>query len=228
MSESEAALDLRAVAKSFQQGGVVLRVLRQIDLQIQPGETVALLGPSGSGKSTLLHIAALLERPDGGSVRVCGTDCSGMSDGARTLVRRDRLGMVYQFHHLMPEFSALENVMMPILIKRQSQDAARQRAYDLLQNFGLGERLEHRPARLSGGEQQRVAIARAIANQPAILLADEPTGNLDQQTADTVFDNLMELVRQHELAALIATHNFDMAKRMDRVVTLQDGVLVTV
>ena len=228
MSESEAALDLRAVAKSFQQGGVVLRVLRQIDLQIQPGESVAMLGPSGSGKSTLLHIAALLERPDTGAVRVCGTDCSELSDGARTLVRRDRLGMVYQFHHLMPEFSALENVMMPMLIKRQGKDAARRRAYELLQNFGLGERLEHRPARLSGGEQQRVAIARAIANQPAILLADEPTGNLDQQTADTVFDNLVELVRQHELAALIATHNFDMAKRMDRVVTLQDGVLVTV
>lgn len=228
MNDPEAALDLRAVAKSFQQGGVVLRVLRQINLQIQPGETVALLGPSGSGKSTLLHIAALLERPDAGTVRVCGTDCSGMSDGARTLVRRDRLGMVYQFHHLMPEFSALENVMMPMLIKRQSQDAARRRAYDLLQSFGLGERLEHRPARLSGGEQQRVAIARAIANQPAILLADEPTGNLDLQTADTVFGNLLELVREHGLAALIATHNFDMAKRMDRVVTLQDGVLVTV
>ena len=228
MNDPEAALDLRAVAKSFQQGGVVLRVLRQIILQIQPGETVALLGPSGSGKSTLLHIAALLERPDAGTVRVCGTDCSGMSDGARTLVRRDRLGMVYQFHHLMPEFSALENVMMPMLIKRQSRDAARRRAYDLLQSFGLGERLEHRPARLSGGEQQRVAIARAIANQPAILLADEPTGNLDLQTADTVFGNLLELVREHGLAALIATHNFDMAKRMDRVVTLQDGVLVTV
>lgn len=228
MNDPEAALDLRAVAKSFQQGGVVLRVLRQINLQIQPGETVALLGPSGSGKSTLLHIAALLERPDAGTVRVCGTDCSGMSDGARTLVRRDRLGMVYQFHHLMPEFSALENVMMPMLIKRQSRDAARRRAYDLLQSFGLGERLEHRPARLSGGEQQRVAIARAIANQPAILLADEPTGNLDLQTADTVFGNLLELVREHGLAALIATHNFDMAKRMDRVVTLQDEVLVTV
>jgi len=228
MNDPEAALDLHAVAKSFQQGGVVLRVLRQIILQIQPGETVALLGPSGSGKSTLLHIAALLERPDAGTVRVCGTDCSGMSDGARTLVRRDRLGMVYQFHHLMPEFSALENVMMPMLIKRQSRDAARRRAYDLLQSFGLGERLEHRPARLSGGEQQRVAIARAIANQPAILLADEPTGNLDLQTADTVFGNLLELVREHGLAALIATHNFDMAKRMDRVVTLQDGVLVTV
>jgi lipoprotein-releasing system ATP-binding protein len=228
MNDSESALDLCAVAKSFQQGGVVLRVLRQIDLQIQPGESVALLGPSGSGKSTLLHIAALLERPDAGAVRVCGTDCSGMSDGARTLVRRDRLGMVYQFHHLMPEFSALENVMMPMLIKRQGKDAARRRAYELLQSFGLGERLEHQPARLSGGEQQRVAIARAIANQPAILLADEPTGNLDQQTADTVFNNLVELVRQHELAALIATHNFNMAKRMDRVVTLQDGVLVTV
>ena len=228
MNDSEAALDLRAVAKSFQQGGIELRVLRQIDLQIPPGETVALLGPSGSGKSTLLHIAALLERPDAGTVRVCGTDCSEMSDGARTLVRRDRLGMVYQFHHLMPEFSALENVMMPMLVKRQSLDAARRRAHDLLQNFGLGERLEHRPARLSGGEQQRVAIARAIANQPAILLADEPTGNLDQQTADTVFDNLLELVREHGLAALIATHNFAMAKRMDRVVTLQDGVLVTV
>tara|TARA_A100001037_G_scaffold301303_1_gene330501 strand:- start:10577 stop:11263 length:687 start_codon:yes stop_codon:yes gene_type:complete len=228
MSETDAVLDIRSVAKAFHQGGVVLNVLRQIDLQVQTGETVALVGPSGSGKSTLLHIAALLEKPDSGSVRICGTDCTDMSDAARTQTRRDKLGMVYQFHHLMPEFSAEENVMMPMLIKRISRQSANSRARELLKGFGLGDRLDHRPARLSGGEQQRVAIARAVANEPAILLADEPTGNLDQQTADAVFENLIELVRKHSLAALIATHNFEMAQRMDRVMSLQDGVLVTI
>lgn len=227
MSDAEAVLDLRAIVKAFRQGGVVLRVLRHIDLRIQPGESVALLGPSGAGKSTLLHIAALLERPDSGSVRICGADCSEMSGGARTETRRDRLGMVYQFHHLMPEFSALENVMMPMLIAGRHRKSARSRAHDLLRSFGLGERLGHRPARLSGGEQQRVAIARAIANEPAILLADEPTGNLDQQTAESVFENLVQLVLERRLATLIATHNSDIAQRMDRIVELQDGVLVT-
>ena len=228
MSEPEAVLNLQSVAKAFHQGGVVLNVLRQIDLKVQSGETVALVGPSGSGKSTLLHIAALLEKPDLGSVVICGTDCTKMSDAARTQRRRDKLGMVYQFHHLMPEFTAEENVMMPMLIRRVGRQAASSRANKLLKSFGLSDRLDYRPARLSGGEQQRVAIARAVANEPAILLADAPTGNLAQQTADAVFGNLVELVQEHSLAALIATHNLDMARRMDRVMALQDGVLVTV
>ena len=227
MSETESILDLRAIAKTFRQGRVLLNVLRGVDLRIPRGEMVALLGPSGAGKSTLLHIAALLERPDSGEVKICGSPCSAMSDGARTGTRRGKLGMIYQFHHLMPEFSALENVMMPMLIAGQSKKSARTRARDLLDRFALAERVEHRPAQLSGGEQQRVAIARAIANDPAVLLADEPTGNLDQQTADSVFEELLSLVRDRSLSALIATHNVELARRMDRVVGLQDGVLVS-
>lgn len=227
MSETEAALDLRAIAKSFRQGGAVIEILRGVDIRVEAGESVALLGPSGAGKSTLLHIAALLERADSGTIHICGTDCSNLSNRVRTETRRDTLGMVYQFHHLMPEFSALENVAIPLLMTGHGKSSAQARAKDLLTNFGLADRLTHRPAQLSGGEQQRVAIARAIANEPAILLADEPTGNLDQQTADAVFGNLMDLVRERRLAALIATHNGDLARRMDRVVELQDGVLVT-
>ena len=225
MSDAGPVLELRSVARSFRQGGVVLDVLRRIDLGIGPGETVALLGQSGAGKSTLLHIAALLERPDAGRVGVRGVDCSAMNDRARTATRRDGLGMVYQFHHLMPDFTALENVMIPMLIAGSRRGAARRRANDLLGGFGLGGRLGHRPARLSGGEQQRVAIARAIANEPAVLLADEPTGNLDQRTAETVFESLVALARERAMATLVATHNPDMARRMDRVVELRDGVL---
>ena len=225
MSDAGPVLELRSVARSFRQGGVVLDVLRRIDLGIGPGETVALLGQSGAGKSTLLHIAALLERPDAGRVGVRGVDCSAMNDRARTATRRDGLGMVYQFHHLMPDFTALENVMIPMLIAGSRRGAARRRANDLLDGFGLGGRLGHRPARLSGGEQQRVAIARAIANEPAVLLADEPTGNLDQRTAETVFESLVALARERAMATLVATHNPDMARRMDRVVELRDGVL---
>lgn len=228
MSEPDVVLNLQSVAKAFYQGSVVLNVLRQIDLRVQSGETVALVGPSGSGKSTLLHIAGLLEKPDLGSVVICGKDCAQMSDAARTQTRRNKLGIVYQFHHLMPEFTAQENVMMPMLIRRIGRQMARSRANELLRDFGLADRLHHRPARLSGGEQQRVAMARAVVNEPAILLADEPTGNLDHQTADAVFENLVELVQKNGLAALIATHNFEMARQMDRVMTLQDGVLVTI
>ncbi len=205
---------------------MVLDVLRRIDLEIGPGETVALLGPSGAGKSTLLHIAALLEKPNAGLVGIHGVDCSGMNDRARTETRRNKLGMVYQFHHLMPEFTALENVMVPMLIAGRGRDSARRRANELLRGFGLGQRLEHRPARLSGGEQQRVAIARAIANEPAVLLADEPTGNLDRQTADSVFESLVALVRERGVATLVATHDPSMARRMDRIVKLQDGVIL--
>ena len=226
MSDAGPVLRLCSVGKSFRQGGVVLDVLRRIDLEIRPGETVALLGPSGAGKSTLLHIAALLETPDAGLVEIGGVDCSGMNDRARTGMRRDRLGMVYQFHHLMPEFTALENVMIPMLIAGRGRNAARRRANDLLEGFGLGQRLDHRPARLSGGEQQRVAIARAVANEPAVLLADEPTGNLDRETADSVFEGLLALVRERGVAMLVATHDPGVARRMDRIVELQDGVLL--
>jgi lipoprotein-releasing system ATP-binding protein len=220
-----AALALRGVRKVFRQGGVELAVLNGVDLALQPGEIVALVGPSGAGKSTLLHVAGLLERPDGGSVLVEGRDCGGLSDEHRTLLRRRALGFVYQFHHLLPEFSALENVMLPQMIAGVPRGDARRKAEMLLGQVGLAERLSHRPARLSGGEQQRVAIVRALANDPKILLADEPTGNLDHTTAESVMASLIEIVRGSGLAALIATHNLDLARRLDRTVALEDGKL---
>ena len=219
-------LALQGVVRTFAQAGTRLEVLRGANLAVRAGEVVALLGPSGSGKSTLLHIAGLLEQADGGEIFIDGRPCGRMGDLERTLVRRERLGFVYQFHHLLPEFSALENVMLPQLVAGKGRRAARQRATELLTVLGLSARLDHRPARLSGGEQQRVAIARAIANAPQVLLADEPTGNLDGRTAELVFGELLQLVREHGLAALIATHNPELAARMDRRVQLQDGVLV--
>ena len=223
---SEPALELRDIHRTFTQGGVRIEVLRGTSVAVLPGEIVALLGPSGSGKSTLLHVAGLLERADAGEVVIAGTACEQMSEAERTRTRRDTLGFVYQFHHLLPEFSALENVMLPQMIAGATRAAAKTRACDLLGRLGLGERESHRPARLSGGEQQRVAIARAIANRPQVLLADEPTGNLDHTTAGVVFDELARLVREGRLAALFATHNTELASRMDRTVLLQDGVLV--
>jgi lipoprotein-releasing system ATP-binding protein len=222
---SDPALALDGVRKVFHQGGVELTVLNGIDLALRPGELVALVGPSGAGKSTLLHLAGLLERPDGGEVRIEGQECGGLSDERRTLLRRSALGFVYQFHHLLPEFSALENVMIPQMIAGVPRGVARDKAAALLQKVGLGERLDHRPARLSGGEQQRVAIVRALANDPQILLADEPTGNLDHATAEGVMGTLIEVTRATGLAALIATHNLELANRLDRVVTLEDGKL---
>ncbi|MBT3701609.1 MAG: ABC transporter ATP-binding protein [Alphaproteobacteria bacterium] len=224
---SEAALVLDGIERTFKQGGADIRVLKGAQLSIQPGEFVALLGPSGSGKSTLLQIAGLLERADGGDVLLSGTSCNKLSERNRTATRRDKLGFVYQHHHLLPEFTALENVMMPQMIAGKSKAAAKQRATDLLGRFGLDHRLSHRPAKLSGGEQQRVSIARAIANQPAVLLADEPTGNLDTHTADDVLKELLQLIRSQKLAALVATHNADLAAQADRVVRLEDGVLVS-
>jgi lipoprotein-releasing system ATP-binding protein len=221
------ALELRGVRKVFRQGGVELRVLDGIDLALAPGEIVALVGPSGAGKSTMLHVAGLLERPDGGAVLIEGRDCGGLSDEHRTLLRRRALGFVYQFHHLLPEFSALENVMLPQMIAGVARRAARDKAAALLERVGLAERLDHRPARLSGGEQQRVALVRALANDPKILLADEPTGNLDHTTATSVMAILIEIVRASGLAALIATHNFEQAHRLDRIVALEDGRLRT-
>ena len=221
------ALELRGVRKVFRQGGVELKVLDGVGLALAPGEIVALVGPSGAGKSTMLHVAGLLERPDGGAVMIEGRDCGGLSDEHRTLLRRRALGFVYQFHHLLPEFSALENVMLPQMIAGIGRSEARDKAAALLERVGLNERLSHRPARLSGGEQQRVAMVRALANDPKILLADEPTGNLDHTTATGVMATLIEIVRASGLAALIATHNLELAARLDRTLVLEDGRLRT-
>ncbi|MFQ5984376.1 MAG: ABC transporter ATP-binding protein [Alphaproteobacteria bacterium] len=223
---SEPALELEGVARSFLQGNLKLDVLRGVSLALRRGEIVALVGPSGAGKSTLLHVAGLLERPDGGEVRVEGRACGRMSDLERTRLRREKLGFVYQFHHLLSEFSALENVMLPRMIAGVERSTARKRARELLAALGLSDRESHRPARLSGGEQQRVAVARALANRPVVVLADEPTGNLDHATADDVFAELVRLVREGGLAALVATHNVELATRMDRVLGLKDGRLV--
>jgi lipoprotein-releasing system ATP-binding protein len=219
-------LVLRGVRRTYRGEAGDLPVLRGADLTVRAGEIVALVAPSGAGKSTLLHAAGLLDRPDGGAVVIEGRDAGGLPDKARTAIRRDTIGFVYQFHHLLPEFSALENVVLPQMIAGRSRRAAEDRARALLSSFGLAARLGHLPGKLSGGEQQRVAIARALANGPKLLLADEPTGNLDVATAEAVFAELLAIVRDHGLAALIATHNPELAGRMDRVVTLRDGRLV--
>ncbi|MFZ5710122.1 MAG: ABC transporter ATP-binding protein [Pseudomonadota bacterium] len=221
---SEPALDLRRIAKTYNKGspGEVV-VLRGLDLVVEPGEVVALVAPSGAGKSTLLHIAGLLDTPDDGQVILSGRDMTGRSDRERTEVRRTGIGFVYQFHHLLPEFSAEENVTLPQLANGVARGAARERAAALLASVGLSHRLAHRPAALSGGEQQRVAFARALANAPRLILADEPTGNLDPETSAMVFDALMGIVRETGLAGLIATHNPELAARMDRVVRLAGG-----
>ena len=216
-------LQLRGVARRFRSGDEVLPVLRGVDLMLHAGEIVALVAPSGTGKSTLLHLAGLLEKPDGGQVLVGGRDAGALSDGERTAIRRDTIGFVYQFHRLLGEFTALENVAQPQIIAGKSRVEAGARATMLLESFGLGARLSHLPGKLSGGEQQRVAIARALANQPTVLLADEPTGNLDVGTAARVFEELLQIVSEHGVAALIATHNADLAARMDRTVTLHEG-----
>ena len=223
--EAASALELRGVRRVFKSGGSAIHVLNGIDLALRPGEVVALVGPSGAGKSTLLHVAGLLERPDDGSVLIAGADCGSLSDDRRTLLRRSELGFVYQFHHLLPEFSALENVMLPQMISGIGRTRAREKAAALLAGVGLAPRAGHRPARLSGGEQQRVAIVRALANDPKILLGDEPTGNLDHATGESVLDTLLDLVRRTRLAALIATHNLDLARRLDRILALEDGRL---
>ena len=219
------ALVLNDIQRTFHQAGNELQVLRGAAVSIAPGETVALVGPSGAGKSTLLHIAGLLERPDGGEVIVNGEACSGLSDDRRTALRRTAIGFIYQFHHLLPEFTALENVVVPQMIAGVSKSAARKRGSELLGMVGLSEREGHRPAKLSGGEQQRVAIARALANSPKVLIADEPTGNLDQETAERVFELLMRLTGEAGVSSLVATHNPDLAARMDRTLTLKNGLL---
>lgn len=221
------SLELKTITRSFQQGEEIIHVLKGIELKIAPGEIVALVGPSGAGKTTLLQIAGLLELPNGGTVMMNGRNCNNLTDGERTDLRREFAGFVYQFHYLLQEFSALENVMLPLLIAGKSRAKARIRAEDLLGRLGLSHRLHHRPMKLSGGEQQRVAIARAIANEPKILLADEPTGNLDMVTAETVFSEMVKLVRDTGLSALIATHNLDLAAKMDRSVRLIEGKLIS-
>ena len=218
-------LTLDGVRKTFRQGEREIEVLRGIDLAIRPGEMIALVGPSGAGKSTLLHIAGLLERPSGGRVAVCGEECGGLSAQQRALLRGRSLGFVYQYHHLLPEFSAQENAMLPQMLAGADRAAAGARAAELLAALGLEDRLAHRPAALSGGEQQRVAIARAVANRPSVLLADEPTGNLDRKTAGRVFEQFLKLVRGSGIGALVATHNPALAGRMDRVLEIADGRL---
>ena len=222
MNEILAVENLR---RSFQQGGVTIHVLRGVNLVVRKGEIVALLGPSGSGKSTLLQAVGLLEGGFEGCIRINGTEAADLDNDGRTALRRDALGFVYQFHHLLPDFSALENVLLPQLIHGATREAARARAEALLSSLGLAERLTHRPSQLSGGEQQRVAAARALANRPALVLADEPTGNLDEATADIVFAEFLRLVREEGSAALVATHNERLAARMDRIARIHDGVL---
>ena len=226
---SDPVLSLSGLVKTYKAGQPgEIRVLRDVSLDVAPGEVVGLVAPSGAGKSTLLHIAGLLDTPDAGSVRIGGEDMTGLGDRRRTAVRRSEVGFIYQFHHLLPEFTAAENIILPQLADGVSRREAEARAADLLSSVGISDRATHRPAQLSGGEQQRVAFCRALANAPRLLLADEPTGNLDPETSDRVFEALMALVRSTGLSAVIATHNLDLAKRMDRQVRLDAGQLTAV
>ncbi|MGH6907421.1 MAG: ABC transporter ATP-binding protein [Aestuariivirga sp.] len=223
MNGSHPALALNGVGRTYAEGEGRLDIFHDIDIEVYAGEIVALVGPSGSGKSSLLHIAGLLEAPTAGEVHIAGQNCTALDDTARTRIRRIGIGFVYQFHHLLPEFSALENVMLPQLIAGETREAALARGKELLVRLGLGPRLDHRPAALSGGEQQRVAIARAIANRPLLLLADEPTGNLDPATAAHVHEELLRLIHEEGLGALVATHNHELAQGMSRVARLENG-----
>ena len=223
---SDVLLRLEAIQRTYRTGAEALTVLGGAGLSVRRGEIVALVAPSGSGKSTLLHLAGLLEKPDDGRVIIDGTDAGALGDDARTSIRLRKIGFVYQFHHLLPEFTALENISIPQMIAGAPEAAANKRSRELLEKFGLAARAEHPPGKLSGGEKQRVAIARALANRPSLLLADEPTGNLDVATANIVFEELLHVVRSENVAALIATHNPELAARMDRQVTLRDGRLV--
>jgi lipoprotein-releasing system ATP-binding protein len=222
---SSPVVRIAGLTRSFEQGGVTIDVLRGVDLEIRPGEIVGLLGPSGSGKSTMLQAIGLLEGGFGGRIEIAGNDASALDGDGRTGLRRDHIGFVYQFHHLLPDFTAIENVILPQLVAGKTQAEAQARATELLSALGLAQRLDHRPSQLSGGEQQRVAVGRALANKPELVLADEPTGNLDEATADRVFDQFLKLVRGEGSSALIATHNERLAHAMDRVVRLHEGVL---
>ena len=225
---SDVVLNMQGIRRTYGAGEHALTVLEDAELSIKRGELVALVAPSGAGKSTLLHLAGLLEEPDAGSLEIGGVQCSSLNDDQRTMMRRVDIGFVYQFHHLLPELDARENIALPLLVAGSGQANANARADELLEHLGIAARATHRPSELSGGEQQRVAIARAVANQPKLLLADEPTGNLDPSTSDLVFDALTSLVRSTGLAALIATHNHALAAQMDRIVTIEDGKIVDV
>ena len=220
-----AVLELRDIVREYKSEGGVLRVLEGANLVLNPGELVGLVGPSGSGKSTLLHTAGLLEKPEGGQVFLEGEDCMALNDAGRTRLRREKLGFVYQFHHLLPEFSARDNVAMPLMVGGVRRGKAREKAEALLAEMGLSERLKHQPGQMSGGEQQRVAIARALVNDPRLVIADEPTGNLDPATTERVFESLIRMARSEGAAVLVATHNMALTRHMDRVLTLQDGKL---
>ncbi len=219
-------LELAAIERTYKTAAGELQVLRGTDLQLHAGELVGLVGPSGSGKSTLLHTAGLLERPEAGRILLDGIDCLRLDDKGRTAIRRSKIGFVYQFHHLLPEFSASDNIAMPLMIAGVKQSLARDKAAGLLAEMGLSDRGSHQPAQMSGGEQQRVAIARALANDPRLVIADEPTGNLDSETTERVFSTLIKMVRQEGAAVLVATHNLSLTRHMDRVLTLKDGKLV--
>lgn len=225
---SDAVLNISSLERTYGEGKHALTVLKDAELQIKQGEMVALIAPSGTGKSTLLHSAGLLERPDGGDVYINGQSTAKMNDAARTALRRTAIGFVYQFHHLLPEFTAEENLMIPQMVRGRNKSVSRERAKELLDYMKIGKRAEHRPSELSGGEQQRVAIARAVANAPSLLLADEPTGNLDPETSSHVFETLETLVRETGLSALIATHNHELAAKMDRTVTLKTGQVIDI
>ena len=226
MNSVRPVLSIRNLSRAYRSGGGLLHVLKGADLDVRPGEMVGLIGPSGSGKSTLLHAAGLLEKPNAGDVYINGRECLKLPDDERTAIRRATIGFVYQFHHLQKEFTAVENVALPQMLAGRGRGKARAEATRLLTALGLGERLAHRPSQLSGGEQQRVAIARAIANQPQILLADEPTGNLDPDTSNRVFQSFLQLTRQEGVAALVATHNMTLMRYFDRVMTVRDGQVV--
>ena len=225
MNDMKSVLKIQHLKRIFHQGDTALHVLKDVNFDLRQGEIVALVGPSGSGKSTLLQIAGLLERPSEGDIIIQNQNCGQMNDQSRTALRRQKIGYVYQFHHLLPEFNALENIALPQMIAGMPSAIAYNRAETLLKSLSLEKRASHRPSKLSGGEQQRVAILRAIANKPALLIADEPTGNLDEETAQQVFDELKSLVKESQMAALIATHNLDLARKMDRILTLHQGML---
>lgn len=226
VDQKSPVLKLNGISRSFKQGRKVIEVIKKSSFNLKKGEKVSFVGPSGCGKTTLLQICGLLDKPNSGEILIDGEKVNKLSDFKKTQIRKNKLGFVYQFHHLFPEFSAVENVMIPLLVKNVSKEEAYEKSEKILKNLGLGTRIDHRPSELSGGEQQRVAIARAVINNPLLILADEPTGNLDPKNAKIVFDLLLDVVKEHELSLLMVTHNIDLAKKTDRIITIKNGVVV--